>query len=144
MTTIRDLSWWYWLLTVGLLGGGLFGWPGGLYLAMVLCAVQVVHVIWLTQDLTTLPVQIRVSCLAILMAGLWGPLYWIHWMLLAGALARVLAGYCLLGRMLSLAPWNRWQTLSFALIQRTFLSPRTVAPPCGDVFRRMSLERVQG
>ncbi len=144
MVTIYDLSWWYWFLTVGLLGAGLLGWPAGIFLAMVLCAVQIVHVIWLTRDHTALPVQVRIVYLAMLIAGLWGPLQWIHWMLLAGITARVLFGYCLLGRILSLAPWNRRQPLSFPLVRRTFISLQAVVPPCGEVFRRMSLERVQG
>jgi hypothetical protein len=144
MMTIHDLGWWYWFLTVGLLGAGLFGWPTGIFLAMVLCAIQIVHVIWLTRDHTALPVQVRIVYLAMLIAGLWDPLQWIHWMLLAGITARVLFGYCLLGRTLSLAPWNRRQPLSFPLVRRTFISLQAVVPPCGEVFRRMSLERVQG
>ena len=143
MAAIHDLGWWYWFLTVGLLGAGLIGRPAGIFLAIVLCVVQILHVIWLTQDLTALPVQVRVGYLAILIVGLWGPLQWIHWILLAGNAARVLIGYCLLARILSLAPWNLWQPLSLALIRRTFLSLQAAVPPCGDVFRRMSLERVQ-
>jgi hypothetical protein len=144
MRTIHDLAWWYWFLTVGLLGAGLLGWPAGIFLAMMLCSVQIVHVIWLTRDLTTFPTQVRIAYLAMLIAGLWGPLQWIHWMQLAGTTARVLIGYCLLARTLSLAPWNRWQPLSFPLVRQTFLSLQTAVPPCGEAFRRMSLERVQG
>lgn len=144
MTTIHDLTWWYWFLTMGFFGAGLFGWPAGIFLAMALCAVQVAHVLWLTRDLTALPVQVRIGYLAILIVGLWGPLQWIHWLLLAGNAVRVLFGYCLLGRILSLAPWNRWQPLSIPLVRRAFLSPQALVPPCGVVFRRMSLERVQG
>jgi hypothetical protein len=144
MARILDLGWWYWFLTVGLLGAGLFGWPAGIYVAILLCAVQIVHVIWLTRAVTAFPVQVRVAYLAMLISGLWGPLQWIHWMQLAGTTARVLVGYCLLARTLSLAPWNRWQPVSFALIRRTFLSLQAAVPSCGDMFRRMSLERVQG
>lgn len=144
MATIYDLSWWYWLVTGVLLGAGLLGGPAGIFLAMALCAVQVAHVLWLTQDLTALPVQVRIGYLAILIVGLWGPLQWIHWLLLAGNAVRVLFDYCLLGRILSLVPWNRWQSLSFPLVLRTFLSSQASVPPCGEVFRRMSLERVQG
>jgi hypothetical protein len=109
-----------------------------------LCAVQIGHVIWLTRGVTAFPVQVRVAYLAMLISGLWGPLQWIHWVQLAGTTARVLVGYCLLARTLSLAPWNRWQPVSFALIRRTFLSLQAAVPSCGDMFRRMSLERVQG
>lgn len=143
MPTIRDLGWWYWLLTVALLGAGLCGWPEGIYLAMALCAVQIGHVIRLTRDLTAFPVQVRATYLAMLIAGLWSPLQWIHWMQLAGTTARVLIGYCLLARTLSLAPWNRRQPMTVTLLKQTFLSPQTALPPCGEVFRRMSLERVE-
>src|SRR4030095_16907603 len=78
MTTIHDLGWWYWLLTVCLLGAGLLGWVAGIYLAILLCAVQIVHVIWLTRDLTTFPIQVRVAYLAMLIGGLWEPLSVIH------------------------------------------------------------------
>jgi hypothetical protein len=144
MTTIHDLAWWYWFLTAGFLGAGLFGWPAGTFLAMVLSAVMIVHVVWLTREVTAFPVQVRVAYLAMLIVGLWGPLQWIHWILLGGMTARILAGYCLLARILSLAPWNLRQPLSLALIRRMFLSLQTAVPPCGEVFRRMSLERVQG
>lgn len=143
MTTIYDLSWWYWLLTLGLLGAGLFGWTPGIFLAMGLCAVQIVHVVRLRRDVTAFPVQIRAAYLAMLLAGLWEPFQWIHWMQLAGTSARVSIGYCLLARTLSLAPWNHWHPLTFALIKSTFFSWQTAVPPCGEVFHRMTLERVQ-
>jgi hypothetical protein len=142
MTTIYDLGWWYWLVTVGLLAAGLAGWPVGIYLAMALCAVQIGHVIWLTRDFAALPVQVRIAYLTMLALGLWEPLDWIHWMQLAGTTARVMMGYCLLARTLSLAPWNRWEPLSFDLIRRTYGSLQAL-PPCSEVFS-MSLERVHG
>jgi hypothetical protein len=142
MTTIRDLGWWYWTLTAGLLGAGLFGRPEGIPLAMALCVIQIAHVLSLTRDLTAFPLQVRIAYLAMLIAGLWEPLQWIHWMQLAGTTARVLAGYCLLARTLSLAPWNRSQPLTLPLIKQTFLSLRTAVPPCGQVFRHIALERV--
>jgi hypothetical protein len=144
MATIYDLGWWYWFLTVGLLGAGLFGWQPGIYLAIALCVVQIIHVTSLTHGITAFPVQVRMSYLALLLAGLWGPLGWFHWMQLVGTSARILIGYCFLARTLSLAPWNRWQPLTFALLRRTYLSLEASALPCGAVFRRMSLERVQG
>lgn len=144
MTTIHDLAWWYWVLTVILLGAGLLGLPAGIWLAMALCVIQICHVVWLTGDVTAFPLQVRVAYLVLLTAGLWGSLQWIHWIQLAGTTARVLVGYCLLARTLSLAPWNRRQPWSLDLLRRTFLSFQTAVPPCGAVFRGLSLERVQG
>ena len=144
MTTNHDLGWCYWFMTVGLLGTGLLGWTAGVYLAMVLCAVQIAHVIGLTRDVTSFPVQVRVAYVGLLLAGLWGPLQWIHWVQLVGTTARVVVGYCFLARVLSLASWNRRQSLSLDFIARTFLSRQTVMPPCGEVFQRLWLERVHG
>jgi hypothetical protein len=142
MTTIRDLGWWYWVMTVGLLGAGLQGWAAGVPLAMVFCAVQIAHVTWLTRDVTSFPVQVRVAYLGLLLAGLWGPLQWVHWVQLVGTSARVVVGYCFLARVLSLASWNRRQPISWELLARTFCSGQTVTPPCSVVFQRLWLERM--
>ncbi|MDC8448709.1 MAG: hypothetical protein LV473_10140 [Nitrospira sp.] len=131
-------------MTAGLLSAGLLGWTVGLYLAMLLCVVQISHVIWLTRDVPSFPVQVRVAYLVLLLAGLWGPLQWVHWVQLVGTSARGLFGYCFLARVLSLAWWNRHRPLSWDLVARTFLSSQTVIPPCGEVFQRLWLERVQG
>jgi hypothetical protein len=144
MKTARDLGWWYWLLTVGLLAAGLAGWQLGIYLAIALCVIQIGHVMSLTHDVTAFPVQVRIAYLALLLAGLWKPLHWIHWIQLVGTTARVLVGYCFLARTLSLAPWNRLQPFTLALLQRTYCSIQMSGPPCGAVFTRMSIERVQG
>lgn len=144
MKTSRDLGWWYWLTTVGLFSAGLLGWTAGLYLAMLLCVVQTLHVIRLTGDVTSFPVQVRVAYLGLLLAGLWGPLQWIHWAQLAGTSARVLIGYCFLARVLSLASWNRRRPLSLELAARTLFSRPTVMAPCTEVFQQVWLERVHG
>ena len=144
MTAIRDLGWWYWFMTVGLLAAGLIGWMAGLYLAMALCAVQIVHVTWLTRDVISFPAQVRIAYLGLLLAGLWGPLQWIHWAQLVGTSARVIVGYCFLARLLSLTSWNRRGPLSVDLVWHTVLSRQTVMPPCGGVFQRLWLEREHG
>ena len=144
MKTIRDLGWWYWFITVGLLAAGLAGWQRGMYLAIVLCIIQIGHVMRLTHDMTAFPVQVRATYVAMLAAGLWGPLAWLHWMQLVGTSARVLVGYCFLARTLSLAPWNRREPLTLVLVRKTYLSRQETVPPCGAVFAHMSLERGQG
>ena len=144
MTTLHDIGWWYWLVTVALLSSDLFwGRSEGIVLAIALCAVQILHVLWLTRNWTAFPMQVRMAYLAMLVGGLWEPLHWIHWIQLTGTSARVLIGYCFLARTLSLAPWNRWQPMSIALLRQTYFSVQAVVPPCGVVFRGMSMERVQ-
>jgi hypothetical protein len=143
MNRARDLGWWYWACTVVFLVIGLAGHRAGIWWAIGLCIVQVGHVAWLTQDPTAFPVQVRLAYLALLLAGLWSPLQWIHWVQLTGTTARVTLGYCFLARSLSLAPWNRHELISLGLLRRTYLSLQTAIPPCGAVFRRISFERAQ-
>jgi hypothetical protein len=138
--TTRDLAWWYWLATVGLLASGLLGWANGIHLAIFLCAVQVIHFGWRSGGITALPVQVRVTYLLLLALGLWTPLQWIHLVQVIGTSARVLVGYCLLARTLSLAPWNRVEPLSASLVRHTFLSMQSAIAPCGSVLPRPLLE----
>ena len=140
----RDLNTAYWLLTAGLLAAGLTGWTAGIYLAIILTIIQVAHVLWLKREVTAFPVQVRLVYLAMLIVGLWGPLQWIHWLQLVGTSARVLTGYCLLARTLSLFPWNRQQPLSWDLLKRTYLTLRADMPACMEVFSRMSFESARG
>jgi len=140
----RDMGWWYWCLTVILLAVGLFIHRAGLWLAILLCMVQLAHVIRLTGEPGAFPVQVRAAYLALLVAGLWEPLQPVHWLQFAGTSARVLFGYCLLARTLSLAPWNHRVPLSLESIRRTFLGRNAAVTPCGAIFRGWSLERVQG
>ncbi len=142
MNRIQDIGWWYWLATVALLGIGLLGWSPGIWLAMALCLIQIAHVFRLVRNVTAFPLQVRVAYAMLLAAGLWAPLQWIHLIQLVGTTARVLVGYCLLARTLSLAPWNRRQPLTWSMLRRTFFSPQTAAPPCGAIFDRLSMERV--
>jgi len=138
--TTRDLAWWYWLLTVGLLAPGIGRWSWGILLAMFLCAVQIIHFRWRTGSITAFPVQVRLAYLGLLAAGLWPPLQWIHLVQLIGTSARVLVGYCLLARTLSLAPWNRVEPLSASLVRRTFFSLQSAIAPCGSILQRPSYE----
>ena len=85
--------------------------------------------------------QVRLVYLTMLIAGLCGPLKWLHWVQLVGTTARVLIGYCFLARTLSLAPWNRSQPLTWQVVRETYLGIASAVPPCGAGFRRIALER---
>ena len=134
-TTTNDLAWRYWAVTVALLAAGLAGWPWGVPLTMGLGAIQIVHFRLRTGNVRSFPVQVRMTYLLLLALGLWPPMQWIHLMQVVGTSARVLAGYCLLARALSLAPWNRAEPLSAALVRRTFLSMQSAIAPCGSLLQ---------
>ncbi|WP_447977497.1 hypothetical protein [Candidatus Nitrospira bockiana] len=128
MKTRRDIGWWYWLVTIVLLVVGLTGRPWGGSLAIALCVVQLAHFFSRERSVSAFPVQVRLVYLGLLLAGQWAPLGGLYWLMAVGTAARVLANYCLLARLLLLAPWNRLEPMSARLLRRVLLSPR--APSC--------------
>ncbi len=48
MIDFKQLNWWYWLATAGLLTAGVVGYPLGFHLAISLSLVQLIH--FLLQD----------------------------------------------------------------------------------------------
>jgi hypothetical protein len=126
----REVTWWYWLMTVVLLGAAFAGWRTGVLLAIGLTVIQVAHFTGRTGSATSFPVQVRLAYLAVLIAGLWAPLAWMYDVLAAGTAARVLVGYCLMARIVSLLPWNRLDDISIGLLRRTFLRAAE-SRPCG-------------
>ncbi|MGD8673935.1 MAG: hypothetical protein PVH86_11475, partial [Thiogranum sp.] len=79
MTPRRDLDWWYWLATDLLLVAGLAGWRWGMLPVIGLTLVQVVHYLARERRVTAFPVQVRAGYLLLLVAGLFQPLAFIHW-----------------------------------------------------------------
>ena len=118
----EDIGRWYWLMMIPLLISGLSGWSWGFAAAMGFCVIQAIHFAWRDSSFTAFSVQVRVAYLILLVIGQWTPLRWILWVQLIGTSARVLVGYCLLARSLSLLPWNRFEPFSTALLRRTYLS----------------------
>ena len=122
MIAYRNISWWYWLATVGLLTAGLAGWTAAFLAAIGLSVVNLVH-FWMREEkLTAFPVQVRLAYLGILAVAYWEPIRILYWIPFAGTWAMVLFGYCPLARILSLMPWNRSEPMSPDLVKRTFLS----------------------
>jgi hypothetical protein len=123
MNRIREISWWYWLVTGLFLAGALSGCPLGFTPAIGLTVVQTLHYLMKEGAVKAFPVQVRIGYLAWMLAGLWGPLGFLHWIQLVGTAAAVLVDYCPMARMLSLLPWNRRSPLSLRLLLETFLHP---------------------
>ena len=118
----KDIGWWYWLVTAGLLSYGVFGHFIGFLLAIGLTIVQLIHFIIREKSITAFPVQVRFCYLMLLIVALPGPLQWVYWIPTIGTWAQILVGYCAMARCVSLFPWNRSEPFSFALLQQTFLS----------------------
>ena len=134
MHTLRfDLKKRYWLATALLLTAGLFGWPPGIFAAIGLTAVQLVHFALREPNLRTLVLQVRALYLALLLSGLWPPLAALHVLQAVGVWANVLFGYCLAARILSLLPRNRRVPLTARLVAWTFLT----RPGAGSILGRI-------
>jgi hypothetical protein len=117
---MRSLRWWYWFGTACLLGAALAGWVPGLALAVAFLAFQLAHYLRRERSLRALPVQTRLVYLALLAAGMWPPLGFLHALQLAGTGVTLAFDYCVLARMVSLLPWNRARPLTFERVWRTF------------------------
>jgi hypothetical protein len=117
-----DIAWWYWAALALLLAAETI-WPATALAAVGLGVVQSVHFYARTERMGALPVQVRATYLGLLVAGLWPPLAFIHWLMLGGTLARVAFDYCPLARTLALMPWNRTQPLTLRLVRCAYLTP---------------------
>jgi len=123
MSRVRQIDWWYWLLTDGLLIGHLSGWRWGIYPAIALTVIQTAHYLTRERRVAAFPVQVRLGYLLLLVVGIIPPFGFIHWIQLAGTTAVVTVGYCPLARILALMPWNRRRPLTAALLWNTIVSP---------------------
>lgn len=129
MNIIRDMEWWYWLVTDALLLGSLAGWRWGAWPVMLLTGVQVVHYLVRERRVMAFPVQVRLGYLLLVVLGTVPSLGVIHWLLFAGTTARVTTQYCLLARCMALMPWNRSKPLSATLVWKII----TLPPVAGSI-----------
>ena len=113
----------YWQLMALLLACRLVGWRPALSMALTLGLMQALHFAWVRRSWRARDVQVRLVFLALLACGLPPAMAWLHAMQLGGVLLLLVADYCLLARLLDLAPWNRDQPLSAALIRKAMLTP---------------------
>jgi hypothetical protein len=123
MNRFREMDWWYWLVTDGLLIGHLAGWRWGVYPAIALTVIQAAHYLHQEHRIAAFPVQVRLGYLLLLVLGTFSPLGFIHWIQLAGTTAVVTVGYCPLARVLVLMPWNRSGPLTTTLVWHTITLP---------------------
>ena len=122
MIEYKDVGWWYWLVTAGLLTFGLSGNQIGFAFAIGLTIIQLIHFVFRERNITAFPIQVRFWYLMLLLVAWSEPLQWIYWVPAIGTWAQVIFGYCTMARCVSLLPWNRSEQLSIDLLTKTFLS----------------------
>jgi hypothetical protein len=131
MIDYKELSWWYWVVTAGLLTAGVAGNQTGFILAMGLTVLQLVHFSLRESSIKAFPVQVRFWYLILLIVAFPEPLRLIYWIPAIGTWAQVIFGYCTMARCVSLLPWNRSERFSPGLLKRTFFS----APVRGSILQ---------
>ena len=122
MIEYKDIGWWYWLVTVGLLSYGLSGNPDGYMLGIALTIINLTHFIIREKSITAFPVQVRYWYLLLIIVVFPEPLRLLYWLPIIGTWAQVIFGYCAMARIVSLLPWNNAEPISAALLKKTFLS----------------------
>ncbi|MDH5611212.1 MAG: hypothetical protein OEY66_01990 [Gammaproteobacteria bacterium] len=122
MMEYKDIGWWYWLVTAGLLTYGVSGNPLGFMLAIGLTIFQLIHFVIKEKSVSAFPVQVRFCYLMLLLVALPEPLQLIYWIPTIGTWAQIIFGYCTMARLVSLFPWNRSEPFTSALLMKTFFS----------------------
>ena len=142
-----DPSWLHWAASVLLLSLHMAGFGWALPAAVAVCAAMAVYYGLQLRSIKATPVQIRIAYLGLLLAGAAPGMAWVHWVQLVGTTAMISVGYCLLGRLLSLLPFNRTHRWSWSLVgQALFRDPcaggllfwsdaPTADPPCCSLRR---------
>jgi len=116
----NEISWYYWLITVALLLHGVFLNNNSFGLVIGLSAIQVIHYLIKTREVTSFEVQFRMCFLMLMMLAQYPLLSWFYFLALFGLIAQLLFSYCLLEKCLKLMPWNRQTPLSKSLIKSSF------------------------
>ena len=122
----------YWAATSALLITGITGESWAVVAAAMLTTVQCIHFCARGYTIGGLPLQVRLAYLGMLVAGFWPPLAFLHVVQYVGVTANVFLDYCLLARLLSLAPWHRRAPLTLAAAWWTV----TVPPKPGSILDR--------
>ncbi len=122
MIDYRQINWWYWMLTAVLVTAGVAGYATGFELAIVLTVLQLIDFMLRERSVAAFTVQVRLAVLLYLLVAYPEPMRFLFWLPAVGLWARVLFGYCLMARTLSLMPWNRRAALTAALLKKTYLS----------------------
>lgn len=111
---LNDYTWWFWFIIACCLLTGLLVWPLGLWIALVVSAIQTLVFIVRERSLSSFTAQLRIAYTLILTLGSIPTLNIFFWFPTIGTFALCIFGYCLLARGLSLMPWNRTRSRNLA------------------------------
>ena len=112
-----------WAVTSPLLAAELLGAPGAVEGVLALTAVSALLYAIRLRSVRPYRVQVRLGFGAFVALGLVPGLAPLLVVPMLGTASQVLFGYCPMARILDLAPWNRCEPFSLALLRRTVLRP---------------------
>lgn len=127
----------YWSAIAAALVADVIGVKWGDWVALALAIAQCAHFRLLGFRVSSLRLQVRGLFLALLAAGFWAPLAWLHPLQLVGVGILLLFDYCVLARVLALTPWQRREPLSWSLVAWTLFTP----PGRGSIVERRARAR---
>ena len=103
----KDVSWWFWGLTLAFIVIALIGWVPGYYIVMFISAIQIIYFLSREKSLMAFPVQIRVLYFAFTLLGLWSAVRFPFFILLfLGTVMVTFFGKCSIALILKHMPWN--------------------------------------
>ena len=103
----KDVSWWFWALTLAFIVIALIGWVPGYYIVMFISAIQVIYFLFREASLMAFPAQIRIVYFAFTLLGLWPTVRFPFFiLLLLGTIMVTFFGQCSIALMLKYMPWN--------------------------------------
>lgn len=131
-SVLRDVTWWSWVLMIGLLIGRFAGYVEAIGPAIVVCwGLGTIDLVRRRGDWLAMSVQVRFTYAAMLVLGLLPGMAWLHGVQLVGTTARVVTGYCLLERELRIMPWHAVEPMTLRAMWRTL----TAKPGAGGLLR---------
>ena len=107
----KNVDWWLWTITLAFIIVALTGWIPGYYIVIGISLLQIPYFALRQQRLVSFDTQVRIVYFALSLFGLWEPVRFPFYILLAiGTVMVVLLGRCSIAMALRLMPWNKKAT----------------------------------
>lgn len=112
---IKEMEWWFWIITLFFILCALIGWIPGYYIVMILSAVQILYFIQREGSAKAFPTQVRIAYFIVTLLGLWVAVRFpLYIFLFIGTSMVAFTGRCVLALVLKKMPWNRkFSSMSF-------------------------------
>lgn len=105
---IKEVEWWFWVITLFFILCALLGWTPGYYIVMALSGVQILYFTQREGGVKAFPTQVRIAYFIVTLLGLWAAVRFpLYIFLFIGTLMVAFTGRCVLALALKKMPWNR-------------------------------------